>query len=364
VSTPTTQTRTPTPQQAATSLFNDVKGTADAIDKGDWLSAGMGVTKVAMDVIGLGGDPLGAISSAGFGWLIGHIKFLREPFDILLGDPKSITGTSSGWGQSAVQLSNSANQYRDATARETANWNGAAADAYRAASATQSANLDSLAQVSKGVSAALAGAGQALAEVRKAVIDMINQACNKIVMIIIEALAEAWGSFGASIAKGIAQSVTTAVQAAQKMLTKIQKLVQTLQKIIQLVQKIMQLVQAVKQLMQSVGGQASGNSGANPVRPTGSSVNYAGNISAGTGPQGGATQVVFHQQDPGPGYHYDGFTPGQVDPVRFHQQDPGPGYHYDGFTPGQVDPVRFHHQDPGPGYHYDGFNPDDDTRLA
>src|SRR3954447_11386899 len=102
---PTTTGRT---GNSATSLYNDVRGTASAIEHGDWLSAGMGVTKVAMDVINLGGDPLGAISQAGFGWLIGHIKFLREPFDVLLGDANSITGSAQGFLRSAGQLVNSA----------------------------------------------------------------------------------------------------------------------------------------------------------------------------------------------------------------------------------------------------------------
>ena len=184
---PTTGTRTP--QQSAQSLFGDVKGTAAAIERGDWLTAGIGVSKVALDVIGVGGDPLGAISSAGFGFLISQIKFLREPFDKLLGDPNSIASSSQGWTGASSELSSSANRYRDAVRSETTSWSGSAADGYRSASETQAHNLDSLSQISKSVSDALAGAGQALAEIRKAVIDLINKACTKIVMIMIEALA-------------------------------------------------------------------------------------------------------------------------------------------------------------------------------
>jgi uncharacterized protein YukE len=287
-----TSAPTRNPQQSATALFNDVQSTSAAIERGDWLSAGMGATNVAMDVIGLGGDPLGAISSAGFGWLIGHIKFLREPFDA---------------------LANTAEQYRTATSQQTSQWTGAAGDAYRAAGDTQARNLDSLSKVSKAVSDALAGAGKALAEARKAVIDMVNQACNKIIMIIIEALAEAWGSFGASIAKGIAQSVQTAVSAAQKMLTKIQKLVSTLQKIISLVQKVVQLAQAVKQILETVGGNANPGSD-QTVRPTGQSVDYAGDISGrqGIGPSGANESVTLHATDPGRTYHGFGELPANV----------------------------------------------------
>jgi hypothetical protein len=309
MSTPT-PTAARNPQQAATSLFNDVQSTASAIDRGDWLSAGMGVTNVAMDIISLGGDPLGAISQAGFGWLISHIKFLREPFDKLLGDVNSITGSAQGWIRAGQQLVNSAGQYRTAATQETAGWTGAAGNAYRTTAQTQSKNLESMSQVCQAVSGALQQAGKALAEVRKMVMDFINQACNRIIMIIIEALAAAWGSFGASIAKGIAQSVQTAVQTAQKCLTKIQKLVQTLQKIIQMVQKIMQLVNAVKQLMNNIGGVATGQS--QPLQTNASGVNYNGNLSAGVAPPGSTTNLNFTQVDPGPGYNYEGFQPGNT----------------------------------------------------
>lgn len=186
-----TQATTRSPEQSATALFNDVKSTANAIERGHWLQAGLGATDVAMDIVGLGGDPLGAISSAGFGWLLQHVSFLREPFDVLLGDPNSITSSAQGWAGAATQLTSTAARYETASRQETGNWTGSSGEAYRAASAKHARGLDSLGQVSKAVSEAIRGAGQALAEIRKAVLDIINQACTKIVMIIIEALAEA-----------------------------------------------------------------------------------------------------------------------------------------------------------------------------
>ncbi|MFL6143096.1 MAG: M15 family metallopeptidase [Labedaea sp.] len=327
-----TTTGTRSPQQAANSLFNDVKTTSNAIEQGDWLSAGMGATKVAMDVISISGDPLGAISSAGFGWLIGHIKFLREPFDKLLGDANAITGSAQGWTRASTQLANSANAYRQATQQETRSWTGPAADAYRAAGESQARNLDSLAEVSKAVSQALEGAGKMLAEVRKAVMDIISQACNKIIMIIIEALAAAWGSFGASIAKGIAQSVQTAATSAAKSMQKIQKLVSSLQKIMQLVQNIMRLVQAVKQLLQTIGGKASGDTSAMQV--SGSTLGYGGTISDGTAPRGTSDVVNLQSLDPGRNYTYAAYTPGTPGAVNLTPLDPGQSYRYDGYQPG------------------------------
>ena len=324
-------TGTRSPQQAATSLFNDVKTTSSAIDHGDWLGAGLGATKVAMDVISISGDPLGAISSAGFGWLIGHIKFLREPFDKLLGDASAITGSAQGWMRASTQLTNSASAYRQAAQQETRSWTGTAADAYRAVGETQARNLDSLSEVSKAVSQALEGAGKLLAEVRKAVLDIINQACNKIIMIIIEALAASWGSFGASIAKGIAQSVQTAATSAAKSMQKIQKLVSSLQKIMQLVQNIVRLAQAVKQLLQTIGGKASGDTSA--MQLSGTPIGYGGGIADGTAPRGTGDAVTPESLVSVPNYTYAGFTPGTPGAVNPPPLAPVPSYHYDGFTP-------------------------------
>ncbi|PPK70475.1 hypothetical protein V5P93_000645 [Actinokineospora auranticolor] len=266
MSAPTTTTAGTTQvtgQQAVTSLNNDVRGAKAAIERGDWLDAGLQVTNVAMDVINIAGDPLGAAAGAGFGWIIQHIKFLREPFDKLLGDANSIISSAQGWVKAGDQLVQAADKYRQAVKTETCNWQGAAGDSYRRAAATQAEGLDALAEVSKGVGEAISGAGKLLAEVRKTVLDFINKCVQKVIMIIIEALAKSWLSFGASIAEGIAKSVAQAVQTAQKVLSKVQKFVSSLQKILQTVQKIVKLAQAVKQLLETIGGKASGGRAAN-----------------------------------------------------------------------------------------------------
>jgi hypothetical protein len=286
--------------RSAMALYNDVRATTSAIEQGDWLQAGIGATNVAMGIINLSGDPLGAIGSAGFGFLIQQISFLREPFDALLGNANSIMNSAQGWTRASEQLNSAAAQYRDAARRETACWTGRAAEAYRRSAETQARNLESLGQVCKGISDGLSAAGKLLADVRKAVLDIINQACNRIIMIMIQAMAAAWGSFGASIAKGIAQSVQTAVTSAQKTMTKVQKFVTQLQKILQLIQKIMRLAQSVKQLLETIGGRAAGNSSTVPGADR-TGVNYSGNISGtpGTGPSGSVDNVNYHPAVPG-----------------------------------------------------------------
>ncbi|WP_204450170.1 hypothetical protein [Actinokineospora baliensis] len=313
--------------QAATALNNDIKGAKAAIERGDWLDAGLQITNVAMDVINIAGDPLGACASAGFGWIINHIKFLKEPFDKLLGDANSIINSAQGWVKAGDQLIQSAQKYRDAVRTQTCNWHGKAGDSYRRAAATQAEGLDALAEVSKGVGQAINGAGKLLAEVRKTVLEFINQCVQKVIQIIIEALAKAWLSFGASIAEGIARSVVQAVQTAQKILGKIQKFVSSLQKIMQTVQKIVQLAKAVKQLLATIGGKANTSPSATTTQaPT---VN-TGTLDTASGAHytnpNGTTNTANYGQGQVPGYGGYQPLPGSTTNTANYGQGQVPGY--------------------------------------
>ncbi|HYQ63187.1 M15 family metallopeptidase [Actinophytocola sp.] len=252
---PSTTTSSSTNQ--VQNLLTHIKSTSDAIDKGDILGSAMGVANVALDVIGVAGDPLGAISSAGVGWVLNAVKFLREPFDILMGNPSAITGSAQSWSTAAQGLSNTAQVYRQASTTQTTSWTGAAGTGYRTTSANQADGLQALAQASQAVSSAMKTAGQAVAQARQTVMNLISQAVQQIITICIEALASSWLSFGASIAKGIAQSVQKAVTTATKTMQKVKDVVEKLQKIIKTVQQIVQLVQQVKQLLAQIGGKAS-----------------------------------------------------------------------------------------------------------
>jgi predicted chitinase/uncharacterized protein YukE len=252
-------------------LLTHIKGTSDSIDKGDWVGTAMGVTNVALDVIGVAGDPLGAISSAGVGFVLNAVSFLREPFDILMGSPEKIAGSAQSWMSAAQSLSNTAEQYRKSAVSQTSSWMGAAGNGYRRAATNQANGLEALAQASKAVSSAISKAGQAVAKARQVVMDLISEAVQKIIQICIEALSSSWLSFGASIAMGIAQSVQKAVSTAQKTLKKVKEVVDTLRQIIQTVQQILQMVQQIKQLLQQIGGKASGQQ---PVRTQGQAVGY------------------------------------------------------------------------------------------
>src|SRR3954471_5464884 len=287
-------------RNAGADLLKDIQSTAQAFDKGDWLQGGLGVVKVAMDVMDVAGDPLGAIGGAGLGWVLGAISFLREPFDVLKGNSGSVSSSAQSWGSSGSSLASTADLFRQASSDQTRNWTGTAADGYRAASNNQSNAIQALAQASQAVSGAMQQGGQAVAQARKSVMDLISEAVQKIIQICIDALSKSWLSFGASIAMGIAQSVQKAVQTAQKMAQEIQSLIQTLQKIIQVVQKVVQIAQQVKELVEMIGGKASGEQ---PHTLSTQQITSNGAMATNTNPNGGDV-LQAQRQAIAPGYQY------------------------------------------------------------
>jgi uncharacterized protein YukE len=328
VTNPSTTTVSFTPEgngeQAAQSIGGNVRAAKSAIESGDWLEATSAVTNVAMDVINIAGDPLGAAASAGFGWIIEHISFLREPFDALLGDANSIMGGAQGWTKAGGELDATAQRYRQASQQETCNWRGTAGDSYRRASETQAEGLEALAQVSRAIGQAIQSAGQMLAEVRKTVLEMINKCVMKVIQIIIQALASSWLSFGASIAQGIAQSVSTAVQTAQKIVSKVQQFVSKLQKIISTIKKVVELAKTIKQLLATIGGRANSSPRAQGTHnaPIDTSRIDAAADARYTNP--GQVTGPTYAQAATPNYSYDQYRPGQPTGGPSYGQNPPP----------------------------------------
>lgn len=280
------------------SLFNDIRTTTNAIEDGDWLDAMGGAGKVAMGIINIANDPLGAIASSAVNWVLGAVSFLREPFEVLQGDSGAITSSAGAWSGACTGLGQTAQIYREASTTQTRSWTGNAADGYRTTSANQADGLAAMAQASRGIAQAMQQGGQLLASVRKAVMDLISEAVRKIIQICIEALSKSWLSFGASVALGIAQSVQKAVQTGMKLVQEIQKLVQGLQKIIQTVQQIVRTVQQIKQLLEQIGGKASAQQPQTlPAAQTPGSrvpipVVQSGGATAPAGTRGGQPQVL------------------------------------------------------------------------
>jgi uncharacterized protein YukE len=265
----TTQGRDPS------NLFRDAQGTVSAVERGDWVTAGLGMANTAMDIVGMASNPLSGFLSAGFSWAVEHVDFLREPFDALLGDPQAIAKMSESWKSAGTQVSAVATDYRRTSVEQTRNWQGRTADAYRTAAANHSTGLETLSKACAGISGAVTGAGQLVAAVRKMIMDLISDAVAKMVMKIIQWLTASVFTFGAAIGAAIADIVTMACNYAKKLSDFLSKLASSLTKLMNLVKQVSSIAQVAKQVVDAITamshkGAAGGAGGAGPdsTRPS------------------------------------------------------------------------------------------------
>src|SRR2546423_3549140 len=93
---------------------------------------GFAASAAALDSLGTAMDPLGALGSAGVGWLIEHVEFLHEPLDWLAGDPAQITAQAHAWHNMSTELGRIAQDYQRSV-QGLIGWDGAAVLAYREA---------------------------------------------------------------------------------------------------------------------------------------------------------------------------------------------------------------------------------------
>ncbi len=242
-------------------LIGDVQGTVAAVERGDWVQAGIGMANTAMDIVGLSTNPLSGLLSAGFSWAMQHVDFLREPFDALLGSPQAIQKMSDSWSSAAKQIEGIVADYRRTAVQETKGWKGRSADGYRAAADKHASGLETLGKAAKGISGAAKGAGELVATVRKFIMDLISDAVSEMVMKIIEWLAASFLTFGAAIAAAIADIVQMAVNYAKKLMDFLKKLGDSLKKLMDLIKSVQSIASTAKQILQAITSMTHANKG-------------------------------------------------------------------------------------------------------
>ncbi|SDO83623.1 WXG100 family type VII secretion target [Lentzea jiangxiensis] len=268
------------PQQLITSIST----TYSAIERGDWVNAGLGIANTAMGIVGMSANPLSGFLSAGFSWAIQHVDFLREPFDVLLGSPESISRMAESFRSAGKQVHGIATEYEKICVSQTREWQGRAADGYRTAAKKHAGGLETLAKSVDGIAGAVEGAGQLVGTVRKMIMDLISQAVSDMVMKIIQWLAASFLTFGAAIAGAISDIVTTAVNYAKKLADFLQKLVGSVQKLMNLIKSVTQIAKVAEQVIDAISSMAQRSGGGG-----------AGGITRQT--QGGFDGIRADQQD-------------------------------------------------------------------
>jgi hypothetical protein len=204
--------------------FSELVGAVKHDGKNDAAQIAVAGVSVGLDVLGMVLDPLGTVFAAGVGWLIEHIGFLREPLDLLMGDPDAVKANAALLQLEAKKFEDYAKQHGDALAA-VKSWQGEAADRFRKSMNDLTEEIRSYGEVVSGASDTTVNMGVGVAAVRAVVRDIIATLIGGLVAGALVAVAAAPFTFGASIAGFVATMIGLAAATAAKIAKVISKVV-------------------------------------------------------------------------------------------------------------------------------------------
>lgn len=176
---------------AGIGIAEDVDRIAAGVRDRSWVQGSLGVAGGGLDGLAMVADPAGALTRFGVGWLIEHVKPLSEVLDWLAGEPGEITRHAQSWQTVATSLHAEADSLTKAIVRETAEWSGAAAGAYRTGATRHEQSIRTLAEASTAMARMTEGAGALIGTVRLMVRDAIAAVVSRLVVYAGEILATA-----------------------------------------------------------------------------------------------------------------------------------------------------------------------------
>ncbi|WP_328608264.1 hypothetical protein OG943_03840 [Amycolatopsis sp. NBC_00345] len=186
----------------------------------------IGVTVIGAiaDTAALVLDPLAKLTSAGLGWLIEHISFLKEPLDQVAGDPAEIKKLAEELHKIGETLRNSAKDLDAALAAQITNWKGEGYDAFKKEVDTRRGQIED-----SGHSVDIAGyvvetTMALVTAVRSLLRDLITTILGDIIATVLVGLAMAAFTFGASLVAAVGTSVALAAAQAVSFAAKLAKL--------------------------------------------------------------------------------------------------------------------------------------------
>lgn len=177
-------------------LVEDAMDISNGIQNNSWVDASLGGVGGTLDVLGMAIDPLGSLVAWGVGWLMEHVRPLKEALDWLAGNPDEIAAHAATWRNVSAFATGTHQQFADAVRAQTTGWAGASGDAYRGHAAQQLEAIGGIATASGAISYAVEGAGLLVGLVREIVRDLIAQFVGTLAARLPQWLAEAGLTLG------------------------------------------------------------------------------------------------------------------------------------------------------------------------
>jgi len=212
-----------------------VESSVDLVDDlwGDsnWQELAVDGVIVGIDALSVVMNPLGELVKAGVGWLMEHLDFIREPLEVLTGDPEQVNAIAETWENIAKRIDEMGTEYRTAMPL-TENWGGDAAAGYRGVAHGYIAALGQIAAQARDAAEGVKIAGVVVGTERAIVFDLIATFISDVITRALLALASSWFTFGASVGIFVTSVVADAVQLAAKLQKRLGKLLQTIQQFV------------------------------------------------------------------------------------------------------------------------------------
>ncbi|MER6667965.1 PPE domain-containing protein [Amycolatopsis japonica] len=197
----------------------------------DAFALAMDGVSVGLDALSMVLNPLGELVKAGVGWLMENLDFIREPLEILTGDPELVQRAAQTWNNIAIELEAVAGDY-EGSLSTTSGWDGDAAIAYRRVALQYTQSLRDVAAEAKESARWITTGGMVVATARALIFDIIATFISDVITRALLALASSWFTLGGSVAAFTASVFADAVAVMAKIQKKLGKLLSAIQKFV------------------------------------------------------------------------------------------------------------------------------------
>ncbi|RDI33071.1 hypothetical protein [Lentzea flaviverrucosa] len=195
---------------AGAGALESVAQLADSVTRageGDFAEIGLNLGAAGLDLLGTFLDPLGSLATAGIGWLIEHVSFLRQGLDWLAGNGDAIKAAVATWNQVAVQVQDVAEEQRTAVDREVRGWYQSAADGFKQSQSRLADEIEAMSKTCVATAQEIATAGTITAAIRGMIRDLVAMFVFEVIRNAVIALSASYVSLGSSIAAFAAWAV-------------------------------------------------------------------------------------------------------------------------------------------------------------
>jgi uncharacterized protein YukE len=226
-------------------LAEDVETILAGVKSGSWIDTTLGAVSAGLDALAFISDPIGSLLQYGVAWIIEHVRPLSEALDWLAGDPGQISAHAQTWRNIAGSLQDRSADLDRAVRWNTTEWQGAAAEAYRAWAGQQKDAVGALARAAETMAAITEGAGMLVAGVRM----MVRDAIAVLVSRLITYAAEEVFSLGLATPLVVEQVSTLCASWAARIGKWLRGLVSSLEHLRGLTAKLGDAIEAIKKLL-------------------------------------------------------------------------------------------------------------------